>query len=219
MVLAVLAIPESPKYLYAKKRFKEAKETLAGIAKFNRVNDSQRLFEKVKFDTESADIVESFIGNKSEGSYKKVQDAMGETEELTAAPSAGAKEAKVNATIDPSMDLDLHMEGSKSGSQANQEVIQLTGKKGEVCSQPIIRQNFLILMILLSVCSFSLFCINFQMRKVQGSITTNTLASQGAELSAKFVSGFLYFKMGAKLGLSISYVFSMAGSIILIFVM
>lgn len=63
MVLAVLAIPESPKFLYAKKRFTEAKEILAGIAKFNGVKNAPTIVKNLKFDTEQTEIIESLISN------------------------------------------------------------------------------------------------------------------------------------------------------------
>ncbi len=37
--LALFAIPESPKYLYSKKRYDDARKALAYIAKFNRVKN------------------------------------------------------------------------------------------------------------------------------------------------------------------------------------
>lgn len=36
-LVALLPIPESPKFLYAKKRFKEARESLAFVSRLNRV--------------------------------------------------------------------------------------------------------------------------------------------------------------------------------------
>lgn len=52
MVLMVAVIPESPKYLYAKKEFSKAKQVLTSIARFNKVKDADNLFNGIKFDTE-----------------------------------------------------------------------------------------------------------------------------------------------------------------------
>lgn len=57
------------------------------------------------------------------------------------------------------------------------------------------------------------------MRVVKGSIITNTLASQIAEMTADFVGGVLYFKMGPRASLSFSYLFSIVGSVALIFIL
>lgn len=93
----------------------------------------------------------------------------------------------------------------------------MTGSLKELCTVSQIRRNFIILMIILSVSSFCFFCINFQMKNVQGSIITNTLASQSSELVADLVGGIIYFKIGARLSFTMAYIFSIAGSILLIF--
>ena len=83
---------------------------------------------------------------------------------------------------------------------------------------PEIKTNFLIMMVLLSIASFCFFAINFQMKNAHGSIITNTLASQTAELTGNIVSGIIYFKIGARLGFSISFGLAAFGTFILIFV-
>lgn len=47
-----LIAPESPKYLYSYKRYAEAREALARIARLNRVSEEKRRF-KFSFDTEA----------------------------------------------------------------------------------------------------------------------------------------------------------------------
>ena len=50
--LGCLLVPESPKYLYSYQRYKEAKGSLATIARFNRVSIQKRN-GKYTFDTEA----------------------------------------------------------------------------------------------------------------------------------------------------------------------
>jgi len=69
--LATLLVPESPKYLYSYKKYKEARKALMLISKYNRVDMSKRL-EKYHFDTEQAELDSSrtripIIGSFSNG--------------------------------------------------------------------------------------------------------------------------------------------------------
>lgn len=49
--LALFFIPESPKYLYSKRRYEEAKKVIRYIAKFNRVKDLTEI-SNFKFEDE-----------------------------------------------------------------------------------------------------------------------------------------------------------------------
>lgn len=70
--------------------------------------------------------------------------------------------------------------------------------------------------MLLSICSFSFFLINFYMGRVKGSLVLNTIFSQAAEMSANYLSMFIYAFLGAKLGFLSMFVLSIVGSILLI---
>lgn len=48
----LLSIPESPKYLYAKKDFHAARESLRIIAKRNKIQDHDNVVDSIRFDTE-----------------------------------------------------------------------------------------------------------------------------------------------------------------------
>lgn len=52
VVLAVLQLPESPKYLYAKKKFDEARLSLQTIAYHNKGAEGAKLVESITFDLE-----------------------------------------------------------------------------------------------------------------------------------------------------------------------
>merc|ERR1711935_1293935 len=67
MVVAALAIPESPKWCYATKRYDKARASLRVISKFNRTD--QAVFDGTRFDTEAADEA----GAAQEGEYSKLQ--------------------------------------------------------------------------------------------------------------------------------------------------
>ena len=67
MVVAALAIPESPKWCYATKRYDRARASLRVISKFNRTD--QAVFDGTKFDTEAA----GEAGVAQEGEYSKLQ--------------------------------------------------------------------------------------------------------------------------------------------------
>jgi hypothetical protein len=55
--LVTLLAPESPKYLYSYKKYKESRKALEVIAKFNQVDTADpENYKKYLFDTEWADI-------------------------------------------------------------------------------------------------------------------------------------------------------------------
>ena len=94
-------------------------------------------------------------------------------------------------------------------------MVVLTGKIGELCSVWQIRRNFLTLMFLLSSSSFCFFLINFQMKNVEGYLVTLTIVSQLAEFFANLSGGYLYNKVGPKMGFSSMFLLSTLGSIML----
>ena len=53
MLIALLKIPESPKYLYARKDFKGARASLKVVAKYNGIENSEKVVDQIIFDTES----------------------------------------------------------------------------------------------------------------------------------------------------------------------
>lgn len=66
---------------------------------------------------------------------------------------------------------------SLADESTSEEVIKLTGELKEVCEIWQLRNNFISLMSIITISSFSFFLINFQMKKVNGSLITNTLSS------------------------------------------
>lgn len=81
-----------------------------------------------------------------------------------------------------------------------EEAIVLEGKMAEMCIIKELRNNFTALMTLLTISSFSLYLINFNMNQVKGSLISNTIFSYCAELFANLLSGVIYFYIGARWG-------------------
>lgn len=164
LLIVDLMIPESPKYLYATKRFNDARHALMLVARFNRVQHADKL-SQINFDTEVFDFEKT-----------KRDDEM----------------------------YPQFMPTSK-------EVIFLSGQLSEICFVWQIRRNTVVLAVLFSVGSFCFFSMNFLMGYMQGSIIVNTYASQLSEILGTILSAVIYTKLGARLGFSVSYLFSTIG--------
>lgn len=52
LILATSILPESPKYLYAKKQYSKAREIIIKIARINLVDNHTYIFENTRFDNE-----------------------------------------------------------------------------------------------------------------------------------------------------------------------
>jgi MFS family permease len=73
LILGIFVLPESPKYLYSKQKFTEARESLESIAKMNNIKTYSSLFV---FDNEiiAEEILEEQIVQKREELLEKVQE-------------------------------------------------------------------------------------------------------------------------------------------------
>ena len=71
-------------------------------------------------------------------------------------------------------------------------------------------------MVVLSTTSFVYFLINFQMKKVQGSIVVNTISNQVSEVSADILSGFYYVYAGPIRGFQSMFMLSIIGTVLLL---
>lgn len=72
------------------------------------------------------------------------------------------------------------------------------------------------MLTLLSISSFTYFLFNFKIKKIQGSITLNTLASSVSEVVAKLLCLFIYQKVGPRKSYGISYMVASAGTMLLL---
>ena len=93
--------------------------------------------------------------------------------------------------------------------------IVLSGKLTDLWNIRHLRQNLIILIILLMSSSFCVYVIIFQMKQFKGSLITNTLSSQIAEVLADAISIFLYRRLGAKLAFSSMFILSAVGAVLL----
>lgn len=73
-------------------------------------------------------------------------------------------------------------------------------------------------MLHLSVCSFSYYMINLNMKNVKGTLLVNTFSSSLAEISAVIISGYFFSRVGARAGLFTTFSTSAVGSILLIII-
>ena len=76
--------------------------------------------------------------------------------------------------------------------------IALTGNMKEIITVREIRRNFIIIALVFSFGCFCFFCINFQMKNVEGEMFYNVMANQSSEIVANFVSSILYLAVGPR---------------------
>lgn len=98
----------------------------------------------------------------------------------------------------------------------SEEVIVLKGELSEILTVPDIRRNFITLMLTLSLATFSFFCMNFQMKNVEGNMFDNMMASQLSEVAADCVSGLIFYCVGAKRSFCLSFLVGLIGHILLV---
>ena len=81
---------------------------------------------------------------------------------------------------------------------------------------PIIRNNFITLMIILSLESYSTYSLSYLMKSIEGNMFDNTMASQLSEVVADLASGVLFFCVGARKGFILSFFVSILGFVFLL---
>jgi len=78
--------------------------------------------------------------------------------------------------------------------------------------------NLIIMTILWTVSSFDYYMINFQLKYIQGNVFLNSGFSSLSECIAYAVGGVMVNKMGTKKAFISAFLFSVAGSLCLIFI-
>lgn len=196
IILGNLTLPESPKYYYANHKYHEARQILKKFARWNGSSTTPEEIDQLVFDSEK---------------YLKANydSQVGKTTEFLS--QAGPDTSKLN--LNPSTGIDVEDQVTEA---SDEEIIILTGKFSQVCEIPVLRRNFVGLILMMSVTSFSYYMINFQVKRVPGGIVESTTSSQAAELIAVICSGFLYHFCGAKWGLVMCYSVSLLGSVFMI---
>jgi hypothetical protein len=93
------------------------------------------------------------------------------------------------------------------------ETIVLEGKLSEVCTQKVIRTNFIIIGMLCALSFFGYFFCAFNIGKLDGDLRTNSITPQISELIAVLLSGFFYQVFGPKKAFSSMFFISLLGAI------
>lgn len=141
MLLALLKIPESPKYLYAKKEFDLARNSLKEVAKYNGIANYDTVVGKIKFDTE----FKLDVPTTSESEDQEQEELLAETESK-----------------------DDHYVSERN--LVGEGTVRLKGNMSEIVTVPQIKMNMCVIAVMLSTASFCFFNFNFLMKNVKGSI-------------------------------------------------
>ncbi len=96
---------------------------------------------------------------------------------------------------------------------ADEKIIVLEGKLSEVCTNEVIRTNFISIALLCSLSFFGYFFCGFNIGKLDGDLRTNSITPQISELIAVLLSGILYKKLGPKKAFSLMFFISFLGGI------
>lgn len=84
-----------------------------------------------------------------------------------------------------------------------------------MCSVWQLRRNFFVLVVNMTICSFINYLSNFQMTEVKGNMITNLICLQCAAIAGGLLGGVVYALLGPKLGMIISYAFTLVGAFLL----
>lgn len=215
LILIIMTFPESPKFNYVKKRYAAVRRTLQTVAWVNGVRGSKDVFRNTVFEMEAND------GNITVQEIEKQTIVSVHTTackehalELSKLAQIQPKTSTMNG--DSASPNKTMMNSVANRSIISEEVVVLKGNLSEICTVSEIRTNFITLMLVFSLGSFTFFCLNFLMKNIQGNMFDNTLASQASEVAADFLSGVIFICVGARFSLSISFLVSLVGLVLLL---
>lgn len=77
--------------------------------------------------------------------------------------------------------------------------------------------NLIVMSFMWAACSFSSYMVAMYVKYLPGDIYTNTIASGLSQFIAQLITGFVYFKIGIRLTLSILFGISFIGGMFIIF--
>ena len=196
--LVTLFAPESPKYLYSYKRYKEARKALQVVARFNRVDASQT--RKYWFDTE----------------HQEMKRQRSKIPIISSSWNDGEKRETAVGDINKSSSNMMSPSPSRLGAQdQNSTVVE---EKIDASIKTLIKDrsmliNVVCLLFLWIASTFDYYLINFQLKYIDGDIYTNTIVSSVSEVTAYLVSGAVYDKIGARVTFIGSYIIGIIGSL------
>lgn len=85
-----------------------------------------------------------------------------------------------------------------------------------MCTVPVYRRNFIGLMVLISVISFSSYMLLFSSKGLPGNVLNVTLSYNTAEIIANATGGLVYMRFGAKIAYTGFFVLSIIGGVLMI---
>jgi len=139
-LIAAVLLPESPKFYYAKREFKKARDVIKLISGLNKSGQSYEQIDSIIFDSEAylyeKDVPEDLDKEDSTNDGTNINESKAAEEELV-------EDIEIKPLI-------------KDGEN---DVIQLQGTYEEVWGIWQIKWNFLVILALLSISSFSFYLI------------------------------------------------------------
>ena len=143
-LIAAVLLPESPKFYYAKREFRKARNVIKLISGLNRSGQSYEQIDSIIFDSEA------YLYQKDVPEDLDKDDS---TNEGTNINESRAAEEEVVDIIQECIDIKPLVQDGED------DVIQLQGTYEEVWSIWQIKWNFLVILALLSISSFSFYLI------------------------------------------------------------
>ena len=139
-LIAAVLLPESPKFYYAKREFKKARDVIKLISGLNKSGQSYEQIDSIIFDSEAylyqKDVPEDLDKEDSTNDGTNINESKAAEEELV-------EDIEIKPLI----------------KDAENDVIQLQGTYEEVWGIWQIKWNFLVILALLSISSFSFYLI------------------------------------------------------------
>lgn len=139
-LIAAVLLPESPKFYYAKREFKKARDVIKLISGLNKSGQSYEQIDSIIFDSEAylyeKDVPEDLDKEDSTNDGTNINESKAAEEELV-------EDIEIKPLV-------------KDGEN---DVIQLQGTYEEVWGIWQIKWNFLVILALLSISSFSFYLI------------------------------------------------------------
>ncbi|CDW83769.1 solute carrier family member 5 [Stylonychia lemnae] len=209
IVVSIIFLPESPKYLISKKRYEDARNSLRIIARFNRHQGEVNF----KFDREVLDELSSSKVNQTysvDASLDKQGKLAQNTEDAIKNTQVGCNQMQSYSTKDDQVEpLILKVEEIKEEQQLNGSLKDLIK----------IRRHMINLIIMVTIwigSSFNYYLINFQLKYIKGDFFVNTITASLTEVPAYILSGILYQKLGIRIVLVSCFIISLVGGIFLL---
>lgn len=211
-VMTILYLPETPRFLFGKKKFDEARKVLRKIAVFNGRLD----FKPIKFNCELKSSFEhlSLTGNEKQGSLspkdeEKFQDKIVHADHLQSISNTftASNTGEIAEQV---------KEGEKQVLIAQE--LKLEGKLRELLKNKVYLKNLIIMTVIWSFGSFAFFFIPFYLDSLGGNTYLFAIFSGAAELLASLACILVTRFLTLKQALTGFCIISIVSSFVIIFV-